>query len=399
MAGRVITSAVGLLMLAAGPAWSHDLPAAELARLNAMVVAASNSGWLGMLALLGSGVALGALHGLEPGHSKTMMSAFIIAIRGTVGQAALLGTAATVSHTAVVWLLVVPVVVWGGALDLSRHEPYFQIASAIAVLAVAGFTLARVRGARPGDHAKTPPGTPTTGATPVIDTGHGLVRLTLEVIEGAPRFVVRGVARSGRTMPFHEDVTVEIRRQDGSSERFPFSEGDGARAATAPVAAPLSFVATLRIAHGDHAHAFQVAFAAPGDASQPAADDASDAHERAHADELRRRLADGRPMSRWQIVLFGLSGGLLPCPAAVTVLLICLQLKRIGLGLLLVGAFSAGLALTMIAVGMLAALGTRHLSRRFLGLSALSRPATYASCALIVAIGLYMLVEGIDALA
>ena len=50
-----------------------------------------------------SAILLGALHGLEPGHSKTMMAAFIVAVRGTVGQAVLLGLAATLSHTAVVW--------------------------------------------------------------------------------------------------------------------------------------------------------------------------------------------------------------------------------------------------------------------------------------------------------
>ena len=33
-----------------------------------------------------SAIVLGALHGLEPGHSKTMMAAFIIAIRGTVAK-------------------------------------------------------------------------------------------------------------------------------------------------------------------------------------------------------------------------------------------------------------------------------------------------------------------------
>jgi nickel/cobalt exporter len=42
-------------------------------------------------------ILLGALHGLEPGHSKTMMAAFIVAVRGTVTQAALLGLAATIS--------------------------------------------------------------------------------------------------------------------------------------------------------------------------------------------------------------------------------------------------------------------------------------------------------------
>ncbi len=52
-----------------------------------------------------SAILLGALHGLEPGHSKTMMAAFIVAIRGTVKQAVLLGLAATISHTSVVWLI------------------------------------------------------------------------------------------------------------------------------------------------------------------------------------------------------------------------------------------------------------------------------------------------------
>ena len=52
-----------------------------------------------------SAILLGALHGLEPGHSKTMMAAFIVAIRGSVKQAVLLGLAATLSHTAVVWLV------------------------------------------------------------------------------------------------------------------------------------------------------------------------------------------------------------------------------------------------------------------------------------------------------
>ena len=46
----------------------------------------SASAWL----FAPSAVLLGALHGLEPGHSKTMTAAFIVAIRGTVAQAVLL---------------------------------------------------------------------------------------------------------------------------------------------------------------------------------------------------------------------------------------------------------------------------------------------------------------------
>ena len=50
-------------------------------------------------------ILLGALHGLEPGHSKTMMAAFIIAVRGTAWQAALLGFCAALSHTLIIWIL------------------------------------------------------------------------------------------------------------------------------------------------------------------------------------------------------------------------------------------------------------------------------------------------------
>ncbi|WP_439953329.1 HoxN/HupN/NixA family nickel/cobalt transporter, partial [Escherichia coli] len=63
--------------------------------------------------------------------------------------------------------------------------------------------------------------------------------------------------------------------------------------------------------------------------------DEDDAHARAHAEDIRRRFA-GRQVTTGQIVLFGLTGGLIPCPAAITVLLLCIQLKQFSLGFALV---------------------------------------------------------------
>ncbi|UMX68185.1 sulfite exporter TauE/SafE family protein [Klebsiella pneumoniae] len=60
-----------------------------------------------------------------------------------------------------------------------------------------------------------------------------------------------------------------------------------------------------------------------------------------------------------QIVLFGLTRGLIPCPASITVLLICLQLKKFSLGATLVLGFSVGLALTLVASGAIAALNCK----------------------------------------
>src|SRR5262245_57955996 len=90
-----------------------------------------------------SAILLGALHGLEPGHSKTMMAAFIIAIRGTLTQAVLLGLAATVSHTIVVWGIALGgMYLWRG-VDAETFEPYFQLVSAAIIIGIALWMLWR----------------------------------------------------------------------------------------------------------------------------------------------------------------------------------------------------------------------------------------------------------------
>ena len=49
----------------------------------------------------------------------------------------------------------------------------------------------------------------------------------------------------------------------------------------------------------------------------------------------------------------GVSGGIVPCPAALVVLLSAVSMQRIGLGLLLIVAFSVGLAAVLIVIGLL----------------------------------------------
>ena len=114
----------------------------------------------------------------------------------------------------------------------------------------------------------------------------------------------------------------------------------------------------------------------------------ADAHERAHAEDIRRRFAN-RHVTTGQIVMFGLTGGLIPCPASITILLLCLQLKQFTLGATLVICFSIGLAVTMVSVGATAALSVKHVSKRWSGFGELAHRAPYLSGALIIAVGLY----------
>ena len=113
--------------------------------------------------------------------------------------------------------------------------------------------------------------------------------------------------------------------------------------------------------------------------------------------DIERRFA-GRSATTGQIILFGLTGGLIPCPASVTVLLVCLQLKQVATGALLVLCFSIGLAVTMVAVGMVAALGMDRATRSWDGFGRLVAKAPYISSGLIILVGLYSLWLGLRGL-
>src|SRR3982074_215990 len=92
-----------------------------------------------------SAILLGALHGLEPGHSKTMMAAFIIAIRGTVWQATLLGLSAAISHSLLIWVRAAAALKYGGQWNAETTEPYFQLGSAVIIAGLAIWMFWRTR--------------------------------------------------------------------------------------------------------------------------------------------------------------------------------------------------------------------------------------------------------------
>jgi ABC-type nickel/cobalt efflux system permease component RcnA len=63
--------------------------------------------------------------------------------------------------------------------------------------------------------------------------------------------------------------------------------------------------------------------------------------------------ADGAPVTWRSLLALGISGGLLPCPSALVVLLSAIALDRVGFGLALVLAFSLGLAGVLSGIGLM----------------------------------------------
>jgi ABC-type nickel/cobalt efflux system permease component RcnA len=70
-----------------------------------------------------------------------------------------------------------------------------------------------------------------------------------------------------------------------------------------------------------------------------------------------------RTVSLYQLFALGITGGIIPCPAALVVLLSAFALHRIGLGFFLIIAFSLGLAAVLIGFGMLMVYGRRIMAR------------------------------------
>ena len=252
------------------------------------------------------------------------MAAFIIAVKGTVRQAVILGLAATLSHTLIVWLIAL-----GGMYISTRFtpeavEPWLQMVSAVIILATAFWMFMRT-------------------------------------YRGEKNWLTEMQQESHTHSDHHHEHDHHHSHEHDHDHHHH---------------------------HAEHHH----------DHHDHHDDEYQDAHARAHAHEIKTRFTGGKATNS-QVLLFGLTGGLIPCPAAITVLLICLQLKAFTLGATMVLSFSIGLALTLVTVGVVTAVGLRQVSRRWQGLGDIAKKAPYFSAALIALVGLYMGIHGYMGLA
>jgi nickel/cobalt exporter len=230
---------------------------------------------------LPAAVILGALHALEPGHAKSLMAAYIVSIRGTPGQAAVLGLSAAVGHTMIVWALAIAALLLGQNMIAEQAEPWLTLVSGVLVTLLA-------------------------------------LRMFLR----------------------------------------------------------------LRIGSHDHKH------------HHDHRDHSGHSHDYGHTDQQRQAK---NVASSADIVWFGFSGGLLPCPAAIAVLLVCIQLKQFALGITMVAAFSIGLAATLVAIGLAASWASRKASTTWPWLNRVAQRLPYLSAGIVLILGLVMTAIGLQA--
>jgi ABC-type nickel/cobalt efflux system permease component RcnA len=103
-------------------------------------------------------------------------------------------------------------------------------------------------------------------------------------------------------------------------------------------------------------------------------------HHHHHVHPPRGKVTPG------SLLTLGISGGIVPCPGALVILLLAVALHRIGFGLLLIVSFSFGLATVLIAIGILM-VKARPLVDRFSGGGTLIRRLPLVSSLVIILAG------------
>lgn len=115
-------------------------------------------------------------------------------------------------------------------------------------------------------------------------------------------------------------------------------------------------------------------------------------HDHASDEPTALVVGPGRAPSYRNILWLGISGGVVPCPAALIVLLLALKVGKLTYGLSLILAFSVGLAAVLVIIGLLVVRASRILQRRNLAEHPLLRLLPLGSAALITLLGGWVVV-------
>lgn len=233
----------------------------------------------------------GAMHAMTPGHGKTIVGAYLVGSRGTPKHALYLGLTTTITHTLGVFALGFITLFAARFIVPETLYPWMNVLSGLLVVGI-----------------------------------------------GANLLVTR-LRSSGIGNPF-SNIKVQLA---GTSQVYP------------PILAITEHVHVEGAAHKHryvlqpphtHDHSYTHKHSHPHDHH----------HEDGHDHDEHSHLppgADGSPVTWRNLLILGVSGGIIPCPSALVVLLGAIALNRIGFGLVLVLAFSFGLAAALTGIGLL----------------------------------------------
>lgn len=257
---------------------------------------------------------VGAAHALSPGHGKTVVAAYLVGSRGTAWHAIFLGLIVTISHTMGVFALGFVVLYLANFILPETLYPWLSFLSG-SLLVIMGVTL-------------------------FIQRYRSWKREKTSKLEGV---AVQADAHSQSAEAHtHADVDVHMHEHDTAAHTHDHSQGHSH--------------------DGPHSHHSQ-------DVEHTHShDDPAAAHKHGMFGRAHTHVPAGdQKVTVGNLLLLGITGGIIPCPSALVVLLVGVASGQIALGLALILAFSLGLAGVLMVIGLLMVYSRNFLNRFKLG--------------------------------
>ncbi|HEY9858482.1 MAG TPA: sulfite exporter TauE/SafE family protein [Candidatus Obscuribacterales bacterium] len=242
----------------------------------------------------------GAMHALTPGHGKTIVGAYLVGSRATVQHALFLGLTTTIAHTTGIFALGLVALF---ASQFILPEQLYPWLSAISGLIVVGL-------------------------------GLNLFFSRMRDNQWFSRWSSRRSQKKSahRHLHGHDHDHLHAHDHPHSHEHEQHLHPH---------------------VHDHHPHPHAHDHPHPHEHEHEAH---LDAHTHSHGGHTHSHLppgTDGTPVTWRNLLALGISGGLLPCPSALVLLLSAIALGRVGFGIVLVLAFSLGLAGVLTGLGLL----------------------------------------------
>ncbi len=298
-----------------------------------------------LLAALLVAVGLGAAHALTPGHGKTIVGAYLVGSRGTARHALFLGLTTTITHTAGVFALGFLVLAASEFVLPEKLYPWLGVLSGLLVVFI-GLSILRGHAGNWLAHRK--------GAA--HDHGH----YHFHFGKGHSHGPTTNDERRTTTVD-HRPHTIDHGKITGG-QNLPAGQRGLAFAAVAPTTVAYSPALPHSHRHGthdeDHAHDHAGHSHTHGDHEHHDHD-----HDHGHNHAPQSHVSSGEALSWRNLLALGISGGLLPCPSALILMLSAIALHQVGLGLILIMAFSVGLAGVLTSIGLIMVYAGRFLER------------------------------------
>lgn len=262
-------------------------------------------------------MALGALHAFSPGHGKAVVGAYLVGSRGNWQHAVFLGAIVTLTHTAGVYALGFVTLFLSAYVLPEQLFPWLGFISGLLVAIIgAQLFIQRVRAAR----SQT--------------TSYDKARKHFHAHDDNHKH--EHPHEHAHEHSHHETEHVHI-HADGTTHSHAHDESPNH-----PI--------TETSHHEHHSHNF-----------------ASAEEEAAHAREHLAKIETFEKPSWQNLLSLGISGGLLPCPSALVVMLSAIALGRVLYGLFLILGFSLGLAGVLVLTGLALLYAGKFAGRMFGG--------------------------------